>query len=417
MVSSLLSMLEPDRVLRDLKALAALTSDVQGAQRVAWTEPWFRARRWLSDELSRLPVSEEFDEAGNQWATLAGHSGESLIIGGHLDSVPNGGWLDGALNVLAGLEVLRACAARGGLPIAVRLVNWTDEEGRFGHSLFGSSAAAGLLKPDAVAGLKDSRGAVLRDVLSSFGIDWDRVGQSRRQLDGAIAYLELHIEQGPVLWSSGRPLGVVTGTKGVHRNKVRFAGQAAHAGSTPMTARSDAFVAAARFAAFTRDLARVATDDVVSTVGVVRVGPGMATVVPSECEIVIDQRAIDQHALDLQLFKARELSEKLAAEEGVECSWTEIYEAPATLFDSKIVAACRQAVAEVCGDAFTMPSGPLHDATAMSRGGIPTGMIFVQSIGGHSHVSDEDSAEDDIRMGVRALGRATEIVLAESERT
>jgi hydantoinase/carbamoylase family amidase len=416
MVSTFLSMLEPDRVLSDLKALAALTSDEHGAQRVAWTEPWFRARRWLSEELSRLPVREEFDEAGNQWATLAGRSGESLIIGGHLDSVPNGGWLDGALNVLAGLEILRVCAARGGLLIAVRLVNWADEEGRFGHSLFGSSAAAGLLKPDAVAGLKDSRGAVLKDVLSSFGIDWARVGQSRRQLEGANAYLELHIEQGPVLWSSGRPLGVVTGTKGVHRSRVRFAGQAAHAGSTPMAARRDAFVAAARFVESARDLARAATDDVVSTVGVVRVEPGMATVVPSECEIVIDQRAIDQHALDLQLLNARNLSEKFAAEENVECSWTHIYGVPATLFHSKVVAACGQAVEEVCGEAFTMPSGPLHDATAMSRAGIPTGMIFVQSIGGHSHVSDEDSPEDHIRMGVKALGRATDIVLAELAR-
>jgi len=413
-VSDLLERLEPDRVVRELRALAELTSDAGGAQRVAWSEPWLRAREWLSAKLVGLPVREEIDEAGNQWATLPGLSPQCLIIGGHLDSVPNGGWLDGALNVVSGLEVLRACAADGPIPLTVRLVSWADEEGRFAHSLFGSSAAAGLLDPDAVAGLRDAQGATLKDVLASRGLDSSSAGESKRQLVDAVAYLELHIEQGPLLWRLNRPLGVVTGTKGLRRSRVRFVGQADHAGSTPMSGRQDALVAAARFVTAARDLARSAAPDVVSTVGMIRVEPDVPTVVPGACEIVIDQRAIDQRVLDRLHADTQGLSDQISREEQVGCFWTPLYEVPATLFDPGIVAMCEQAVSETSGDAPRLPSGPLHDATAISRAGIPTGMIFVQSIGGHSHSTRENTREEDIRMAVTALCRAAELCLARS---
>jgi hydantoinase/carbamoylase family amidase len=414
-VSDLLGRLEPERVLRDLRALADLTSDAGGAQRVAWSEPWLRARHWLSAELAALPVLEEIDEAGNQWATLPGRSPQRLVIGGHLDSVPNGGWLDGVLNVVAGLEVLRACAAEGSLPLTVRLVSWADEEGRFAHSLFGSSAAAGLLDPDAVAGLTDAHGATLKDVLASHGVDSGSVGEAKRQLVDAIAYLELHIEQGPVLWRLNRPLGVVTGTKGLRRSRVRYLGQAAHAGSTPMARRQDALVAAARFVTAARDLARSAAPDVVSTAGMIRVEPDVPTVVPGVCEVVIDQRAIDQRVLDRLHVDTQGLSDQIAREEQVECFWTSLYEVPATIFDPDLVAICEQAVSQTSGEAPRLPSGPLHDATAMSRAGVPTGMIFVQSIGGHSHSPQEDTREEDIRLAVTALCRAAGLCLARSE--
>ena len=138
--------LDPSRTVAELQELRELTGDADGAQRVAWTQTWAEARRWLATKLEGLPVAHEVDEAGNDWWTLRGESERAVLIGGHIDSVPNGGWLDGALNVAAGVEVLRRLAGEGTPPVTIRLVNWADEEGaRFGRSLFGSSAAAGSM--------------------------------------------------------------------------------------------------------------------------------------------------------------------------------------------------------------------------------------------------------------------------------
>src|SRR5947209_14125156 len=241
--------LDPGRTLAELRELHALTGDGDGAQRVAWTETWAEARSWLAAKLDALPVEVEADEAGNQWATLAGESGRAVLIGGHLDSVPNGGWLDGCLNVLAGLEVVRRIDAqyRHRPPLTVRLVDWADEEGaRFGRSLFGSSACSGNLDLDEARGLTDKDGVGLPDALAQVAIDFERVKDSARELRNAAGYLELHIEQGPVLLDLDLPLGVVLGTFGVERHAITFHGQAAHSGSTPMNRRKDAFLAAAK---------------------------------------------------------------------------------------------------------------------------------------------------------------------------
>src|SRR2546422_9403864 len=189
--------LDPSRVVAELRELQELTGDENGAQRVTWTDTWVRAREWLNE---KLPLEAEIDEAGNQWWTLPGRSEQAVLIGGHIDSVPNGGWLDGALNVLAGVEVMRALSE----PAAtVRLVNWADEEGaRFGRSLFGSSAAAGsMTDQDELRTRKDADGNALPEVLAEHGVDLDRALEARKQLENAAAYLELHIEQGPVLES------------------------------------------------------------------------------------------------------------------------------------------------------------------------------------------------------------------------
>src|ERR687886_546276 len=168
--------LQPARTVEELRELAQLTGDEDGAQRVAWTETWERAREWLRTKLAALPVDEEVDEAGNQWFTLRGGSERALLIGGHIDSVPNGGWLDGALNVMAGVEVLRRLADEGTPAVTVRLVNWADEEGaRFGRSLFGSSAAAGSMDDqDELRERKDGDGVALPDALSEHGVELDR---------------------------------------------------------------------------------------------------------------------------------------------------------------------------------------------------------------------------------------------------
>ncbi|MBA3402696.1 MAG: hydantoinase/carbamoylase family amidase, partial [Actinobacteria bacterium] len=284
--------LDPKRPVAELKELRELTGDENGAQRVAWTETWERARSWLRDHIVETSAEEEIDAAGNQWFTLRGESERAVLIGGHIDSVPNGGWLDGALNVVAGVEVLRRVAADGTPPVTVRLVNWADEEGaRFGRSLFGSSAAAGsMTDQDELRQLTDAEGVRLPDALAEHGVDLDRALDARSQLDSAAAYLELHIEQGPVLESLGLPLGAVLGTFGVERHRITWRGQAAHAGSTPMAERRDALAGAAKLALEIRDIAGATGDGAVCTSGGVVCRPGIVTSVVETAEQLLDQR-------------------------------------------------------------------------------------------------------------------------------
>src|SRR5947207_4826082 len=234
--------LDSGRTVAELRELQQLTGDENGAQRLAWTETWATAREWLRGKVDGTGAEEQVDEAGNQWFTLRGESDRALLLGGHIDSVPNGGWLDGCLNVLAGVEVLRRIADEGRPPLTVRVVNWADEEGaRFGRSLFGSAAAAGsMTDQDELRRKRDADGIALPDALAEHGVDLDNALAARRQMESAAAYLELHIEQGPVLESMDIPLGVVLGTFGVERHLITWKGQAAHAGSTPMDKRRDA---------------------------------------------------------------------------------------------------------------------------------------------------------------------------------
>lgn len=399
--------LDPPRVVDELKELRELTGNEDGAQRVAFTETWRVAREWLQRKLEEIPNAEvERDEAGNLWATLSGASERSVLIGGHIDSVPNGGWLDGCLNTLAGVEVLRYLADTE-LPVTVRLVDWADEEGaRFGRSLLGSSACSGALVEDEVRGLKDRDGVALPDALSENGIDLDRMKESNKQLENAAAYLELHIEQGPVLERMDLPLGVVLGTFGVERHAVRFTGQHAHSGSTPMDVRRDAFLAAARSALAFRDDA-AGRDDVRATTGFVNVSPAIVTAFNGWCEMSLDQRALDADVLADMLRAAKENSEELASEEGCEVSWERIWDIEPRPFDENLIELAEEAITEVAGKSHRLPSGPLHDAAEMALV-MPTVMLFVKSLRGLSHTKDEDTPEGDIEMSVRALHRLTE---------
>jgi allantoate deiminase len=404
-------MVDVERAVRGLRELARLTSDDAGAQRVAWTDTWVAAREWLRGELEGIAgVTVDTDPAGNTWATLPGESERSVIVGSHLDSVPDGGWLDGALGVIAGLEILRELA-REPRPLTLELVDWADEEGaRFGRSLLGSSACAGTLDPEAVRGLTDRDGVKLPDALSAYGVDLDRAGESRDRLRGAVAYLELHIEQGPVLERLGLPVGVVSGTFGVQRHRLRFTGAHAHAGASPMDARRDAFLAAARSAlAFRDDAARRA--DARATTGAVHVTPGIATAFNGACKITLDQRALDSGVLADMLDCARADAARVAAEEGCEVAWEHVWEIEPIPFDPGLIALAEEVVTGVAGACRRLPSGPLHDAAEMARV-IPAVMLFVRSLGGVSHTKAEDSLEDDIELGVRALYELTRRVAA-----
>jgi N-carbamoyl-L-amino-acid hydrolase len=406
--------LDPARTVAELRELAELTGDAAGAQRVCWTETWATARAWMREKLSALPVEVEVDAAGNQWATLAGASQESVLIGGHIDSVPNGGWLDGSLNVLAGLEVLRRLAEDGTPAVTVRLVDWADEEGaRFGRSLFGSSAAAGSMSDqDELRKLVDADGVPLPEALAAHGVDLDRVLEARAQLEGAAAYLELHIEQGPVLESLDLPLGAVLGTFGVERHRVTFHGQAAHAGSTPMSERRDALAGAARLELELREIAARAGGGAVCTMGGVLTKPGIVTSVVEEAACLLDQRHLDAATLARMLDEAKAASERFAAEERLDVSWERIWSIEPILFDETLIELCAEAITEVAGTSHRLPSGPLHDAAEVARAGIPTVMLFVQSLRGLSHTKLEDTKPEHLELAVAALDRLADKTIA-----
>ena len=391
--------------MAELRELRELTGDENGAQRVAWTETWERARDWLRGKLDGVAVEEEIDEAGNQWFTLKGASERAVLIGGHIDSVPNGGWLDGCLNVLAGVEVLRRIAEEGAPPLTVRLVNWADEEGaRFGRSLFGSSAAAGSMRDqDELRKLTDRDGIALPDALAEHGVDLDRATDARRQLENAVAYLELHIEQGPVLEALDLPLGAVLGTFGVERHRITWTGQAAHAGSTPMDRRRDALAGAAKLALDIRRIAAETGDGAVCTSGSVVCRPGIVTSVVETAEQLLDQRHLDAGKLASMLDGARQASERFAAEERIDVSWERIWNIEPILFDEALIALADEAITEVAGQSHRLPSGPLHDAAEVARSGIPTVMLFVQSLRGLSHTKLEDTKAEHLELSVRAL--------------
>ena len=399
--------LHPKRTIADLKELRELTGDSSGAQRVAWTDTWHTARDWFQSKIRLLPVEHHYDAAGNSWTTLRGTSDKALLLGGHLDSVPNGGWLDGSLGVTASLEVLRRFAEEfsGHPPVTVRLVDWADEEGaRFGRSLLGSSAFAGTSTIAADRGRTDKDGVRLEDAVARWGFPIDRFPDATREQKNAAAYLELHIEQGPVLETLQLPLGIVLGTKGVERHAITFIGQEAHSGSTPMNARRDALAAAAKLALEIRAIAGK-HKDAVCTMGSLKTFPGIVTAVVGRAEATLDQRDLDPQVLVRMYHEAQEASRRFAAEEKCSVEWSRIWSIEPIAFHPRLLEFCEEAVREVAGSAHRLPSGPLHDAAEVARAGIPAVMLFVQSVGGISHNKIEDTREEHIEMAVRALDR------------
>src|SRR5438874_2745140 len=395
----------PKRTVAELKELRALTADENGAQRLAWTNTWLKAREWFASKTKEPAVEQHCDAAGNSWVTLRGASEKSLLIGGHLDSVPNGGWLDGALDELAGLEVLRRIAAEfnGRPPVTVRLVDWADEEGaRFGRSLLGSSAFAGTHSIEADRNRTDRDGIKLEDALQNCGVQIDKFPDAQQEQKNAAAYLELHIEQGPVLERMGLPLAVVLGTKGVERHIITFHGQEAHSGSTPMNARRDALAAAAKLALEIRSIAKKHQDSV-CTMGSVKTFPGIVTAVVGRCEVTLDQRDLDASVPANMYREAQEASQRFASEENCTVEWSRLWNIEPVPFHPQLLDLCDEAVRETSGTSHRMPSGPLHDAAEVSRAGIPTVMMFVQSLKGISHNKIEDTKEKHLEMSVVAF--------------
>ena len=406
------------RVIADLKELAALTANEQGAQRVAWGPVFRQTRAWFAAKVkAELGLAVEMDAAGNNWVTLPGRSEAAVLVAGHLDSVPNGGWLDGCLGTLTALEALRRYARQADRPLTLKLVDWADEEGaRFGRSLVGSSAAGGSLNIEDLRQLKDRQGVSQVDALKENGVDLERMLDAHQALKKikSKAYLELHIEQGPVLEAMGKPTGVVLGTFGVERHMVTFTGQAAHSGSTPIPMRRDAFLAAAQFALEVRQIGLrhcAPGANVVCTCGVVKVEPCIVTAVPGVCEISIDQRALDAGVLAAMNGAARAASEQAARDNNVTVTWKKIWTIEPRLFDSRLIELAREAVREVTGDAPLLPSGPLHDSAEMVPH-MPVVMLFAYSARGLSHCKEEDTPLPHLEKTIQSFLLLTEKTLA-----
>jgi hydantoinase/carbamoylase family amidase len=403
----MMKVIKSGRTIDELKDLRALTGDENGAQRIAFTPTWAKARGWLQKKLEETGAEVHRDAAGNLWATLRGKSDKALLMGGHIDSVPNGGWLDGCLNTVAALEVLRRISAEynGKPPVTVRVIDWADEEGaRFGKSLFGSSACSGNLDMDEARALKDKDGTALAAALKEQGIDFEKVKDSGKELTNAAAYLELHIEQGPVLLDLDLPLGTVLGTFGVERHAITFKGQAAHSGSTPMNRRRDAFLAAARMSPEIYKIAERSGNGV-CTIGSCATRPGIVTSVVEECRITLDQRHLDAAALARMLREAKEASERFAKEGNVTVSWERLWQIEPVLFNEDLRRFCDEAIRETGANPHRLPSGPLHDAAEVARAGVPTVMMFVQSLHGISHNKIEDTKEEHLEMCVTAFDK------------
>jgi N-carbamoyl-L-amino-acid hydrolase len=402
-----MSVLNTKRAIADLKELRSLTGDESGAHRVAFTETWLKALSFFSTKLDEVGIPHRQDVAGNTWATIEGERPEALLIGGHLDSVPNGGWLDGCWNVIAGLEVMRYFKAKGKPPVTIKLVNWADEEGaRFGRSLFGSSAFSGHLDIEEVRNLKDSEGVLLVDALTKVGIKLEDAPKAKLEQKNCAAYLELHIEQGPVLEDLDYPLGVVLGTVGVERNVISFHGQRAHSGSTPMNRRRDAFKATGMMA---QEIYTIADrHSGVCTIGSCITKPGIVTSVVEDCIITLDQRHLDPKKLAAMWADAQEAAKKFATECKVEVSFGGLWRIEPILFNKELVDMCDEAIKETAGKSWRLPSGPLHDAAEVCRAGIPTEMVFVQSLKGISHNKIEDTKEEHLEMSLVALHKLAE---------
>ncbi len=403
-----------ERIIKDLRELAQLSSDENGAQRIAWTPMWETTRNWFKEKVEGLGAEYTKDSAGNVWVKLAGKTSEAIVIGSHLDSVPNGGWLDGALGVISGLEVIRQYHEAEVLPEkTIYVVDWADEEGaRYGYSCLGSSAASGTIDMADFSDRTDAQGVYFRDALADHGLDiehfQDAYDELKAKLSNLKAYLEFHIEQGPVLEQTNKAVASVYGAAGVERHYIDFVGQAAHAGSFPIKMRQDAFLAAATAALKFRELAL--KYDAVCTVGEVKLEPDVVTIVPGKATISLDMRTINQADLEQMLEEAHTIVEEAATQFACQASWRKIYAVPPQLFDDQLVEICKEAVQEETGEPTNMYSGPLHDAVEMAKH-VPTVMMFVMSENGLSHTKEEDTPESELTVGIKAYLRLVEKVM------
>ena len=390
-------MIDANRFLADLHQLRSFGATGAGVVRPAFSPPDIVARDWLAARMQEAGLSVQFDAMGNLFGLA---EGQSLLLGSHSDTQPTGGWLDGALGVIAALEVARAARAAGGPAISV--VSFQDEEGRFGGTT-GSAVwteMMSLAEADAVA---DTDGVTLAEARQVLG---NRVGPD---VDPArfTGFIELHIEQGPTLDAAGEQIGVVTDIVGYREMMVTLSGQQNHAGTTPMALRRDAFQGLSAFNARLNDrLRNVVTPQSVWTIGHVMVAPNAASIVPGQVRFSMQWRDGSTERLTRMEAVITETLAEVAAEMGLGLEQGAVLGLEPVAMDPTLRARL-EAAAEVVapGRWRRMPSGALHDATNVARL-MPVAMLFVPSIGGISHAFEEDTAEADLVAGLQVLAHA-----------
>ena len=394
-------MIDRERLERRMTELARIGGRDTAVSRLGLSADEQRARDLVGAWLSKRGARVRRDAAANLFARFGGE-GKVILVGSHLDSVPEGGRFDGALGVLCAIEAVESLVdAHVRLRRPVEVVAWADEEGaRFGVGLFGSAAMFGRLA-SGVGDRRDRDGVSIAEALRALGERGDPVA-ARRDPAELAAYLELHIEQGPRLERAGVPLGVVSDIVGIYHARVTIRGRADHAGATLMTARADALAAASEVVLAVERMARGRPDSV-GTVGEIAVRPGAKNVVPGECVFSLDLRAARDHDGLVREVLASVTS--IAGSRGVDASVDELARLPVTSLDPKIRDVLKRATRSVGVDAPELVSGAGHDAQNPALSGVPTGMIFVRSTGG-SHTPREFASVDDAALGAQALANA-----------
>jgi len=391
------------RLRWDIEALAAIGRDPTGGiSRPAWSPAHEEARAWLLGRLRAAGLAARVDPAGNVFGRL-GEGTPAVMTGSHIDTVPRGGPLDGALGVLAGLECLRTVAASGVRPArALEVAAFTDEEGRF-YGFFGSRALTGSLDRLLAERLTDPTGLALPEAMRRAGFDLARAPEARRDPREIAAYVELHIEQGPWLEADDVPIGVVEGIVGIRRFRLTFVGQPDHAGTTPMDRRKDAFFTAAEYATKSRALVvRGGQGHAVTTIGVVDVRPGVPNIVPERTALLQELRDPDPALLERLASRTLQAARRVARQRGLVLEVEHLMRAEPVRMSPRVQAAIEATAAELGLPTRRMPSGAGHDAQVLAAV-TDAGMIFVPSQGGRSHRPDEWTDWPAIERGANML--------------
>lgn len=394
-------MIDRARLERRITELSRIAGRGPSVSRLGLSSDEQQARELVAGWLAARGATVRRDAAANLYARFPGQ-GETILVGSHLDSVPEGGRFDGALGVLCAVEAIESLVdANVKLRRPVEVVAWADEEGaRFGVGLFGSTAAFGRLARG-VAERRDRDGISIAEALRALGEQGDPAAAVREPKEIA-AYLELHIEQGPRLETAGLPLGIVSDIVGIYHARVTIRGRADHAGATVMTARADALAAASEVVLAVEQIAGERSN-AVGTVGEIAVRPGAKNVVPGECVFSLDLRAARDH--DGLVQEVLGVVTRIANARGLAVTVDDLARVPATPLDHRIRDILKRAAGSVGVDAPELVSGAGHDAQMPALSGVPTGMIFVRSTGG-SHTPRESATIDDAALGAQALANA-----------
>ena len=395
-----------DRLRDDIETLARIGRDPEGGiSRPAFCPTHEEARAWLLGRLRDAGLAARVDPAGNVFGRLGTAEAAAPVImtGSHIDTVPRGGPLDGALGVLAGLECLRTIAGAGAWPgPPLEVAAFTDEEGRF-YGFFGSRAMTGSLDLTLAARLTDPTGLSLPEAMRGAGFDLARAPEARRDSRTIGAYVELHIEQGPWLWEAGIPIGIVEGIVGIRRRRLTFVGQPDHAGTTPMDRRRDAFFTAAEYATKSRELVvKGGAGRSVTTIGVVEVRPGVANIVPARTALLQEIRDPEPPVLDRLARRTLLAARRVATRRGLGLEVEELMRAEPVRMAPRVQDAIHAAAGGLGLGTKRMPSGAGHDAQILA-GVTDAGMLFIPSEGGRSHRPDEWSDWTAIERGANVL--------------